>query len=101
MSKLCILTVTTSLTSLGLMLYHQIYGFESFSSQTVNEAVNTFWSNQWSGRQVNAITLKMIRFKSGRRQKCYNRESPGQGAETLPIQAGDLGKRLLQISIVQ
>lgn len=29
-----------------------MYGFESFSSKTVNEAVNSFWSSQWSEGQV-------------------------------------------------
>ena len=52
MSKICILTITTSITSLGLMFYHQMYGFGSFSSQKVNEAVNSFWSSQWSEGQV-------------------------------------------------
>ena len=56
MSKLCILTITTSIMSVGLMFYHQMYGFESFSSKTVNEAVNSFWSSQWSKGQVINIT---------------------------------------------
>ena len=61
MSKLCILALTTSITSIGLIFYQQINGFDTFSSHTVNgAAVKTFLPRQQPGGQV-IVTILILK----------------------------------------
>ena len=47
MSKICFITVTTGIISIGLVWYRQMYTFDGNSSlQKVNEVVNRFWTSQ-------------------------------------------------------